>query len=139
MGKQNTKNLSIIDRELQVEGTISSKGSLVIKGTVTGTLVGESVVIAEEGVVRADASVISITIGGSFEGDIRASNELVILSTGKCSGKVVCKNIVVESGGILDAGVSCTVTDHLPPETKKLQETKNLPGKTDKSDEINLT
>lgn len=100
-------NISIIDEGLTVDGTISAKGKLVIKGTVKGTLVGETVIVAEEGVISADTKVESITIGGKFEGELSASNELIILSTGSCGGKVVCKNLVVEAGGILNAEVNC--------------------------------
>ena len=101
------KDFSIIDRELTVDGTVSTKGRLVIKGVVKGTLIGETVVIAEEGAVFGDTKVNSMTIGGTFEGEIRASKELIILSTGNCSGKIVCKDFVVEAGGILNAHVTC--------------------------------
>jgi cytoskeletal protein CcmA (bactofilin family) len=105
--KNKSKDFSIIDRELTVDGTISSKGKLVIKGVVKGTLIGETVIIAEEGKVFADTKASSMTIGGTFEGEIRASKELIILSTGNCSGKVVCKDFVVEAGGVLNAQVNC--------------------------------
>ena len=102
-----SKNLSIIDCDLVVEGTISSKGRLVIKGTVKGDIHAETVVIAEEGTVLCTAKVVGITIGGTFEGDLEASEELIILSTGCCTGRVVCKDLIVESGGILNAEVTC--------------------------------
>lgn len=102
-----SKNLSIIDRDIVVDGTISSKGQLVIKGTVKGTIHGETVVIAEEGAVYCDLKVTGITIGGTFEGELEASEELVILSTGYCAGRVVCKDLIVESGGVLNAEVTC--------------------------------
>ena len=102
-----SKNFSIIDKGLTVEGTVSCKGQLVIKGTVKGILEGESVVITEDGAAYADTKVSSLTIGGIFEGKVAASEELIILSTGKCSGTVICKNLVVEVGGILNAEVSC--------------------------------
>lgn len=105
--KNKSKDFSIIDKELTVDGTISSKGKLVIKGIVKGTLIGETVIIAEEGKVFADTKASSMTIGGTFEGEIRASKELVILATGNCSGKVVCKDFVVEAGGVLNAQVNC--------------------------------
>ena len=101
-----------------VEGKISRKGTLVIKGTVTGTLVGDTVVIAEEGALIAQTKVSSITIGGRFEGDITASNELILLSTGNCSGTVACKDLTVESGGRLNAKVSYVPSRRkLPDET----------------------
>ena len=106
--KDQSKRMSIIDRELTVEGTVSFKGQLIVKGAVNGNLYGDNVIIAEEGVVRAQASVSQITIGGTFEGELNASDKLTILSTGKCSGKITCKTFAVESGGILNAAVNCT-------------------------------
>lgn len=103
-----SKNISIIDKDLVVDGAVSTKGKLIIKGTVKGTLAGEIVIIAKEGGVYADTEVKSITIGGMFNGEVKASEELIILSTGNCAGKVTCKDLVVESGGILNASVTCT-------------------------------
>jgi cytoskeletal protein CcmA (bactofilin family) len=104
-----SKNLSIIDSDIVVDGTITSKGKLVIKGTVKGEIDGETVIIAEEGAVYSRARVAGMTIGGFFEGEIEATKELIILSTGTCAGTVVCKDLIVESGGILNAEVTCTV------------------------------
>lgn len=108
MGKKNTKNLSIIDKELKIEGSISSTGKLIIKGQIHGTIDGDVVIIAEDGNVSSSATkVSSITIGGNFQGEVSASKELIILSTGRCAGKVECKDLIVENGGILNAEVSC--------------------------------
>ncbi len=106
---KNKENFSILDEGLMVEGTISCKGKMVIKGTVKGTLMGESVVIGEKGAVYADMKAGSVTVGGVFEGKIRALEELIILSTGNCEGKVVCKDLVIEPGGVLNAEVSSLV------------------------------
>lgn len=103
-----SKNISIIDQGAIVDGTFSCKGRLVIKGTVKGTLLGDIVIIAKEGAVYADIKAASITIGGIFEGEIEGADELIILSTGNCSGKIICKNLNVEAGGILNAEVTCT-------------------------------
>lgn len=114
-----TENISIIDKGLIVDGTVSAKGKLVIKGTVKGTLVGETVIVAKEGVISADTKVTSITVGGTFDGELEASNELIILSTGTCTGKMICKNLIVESGGKLNAGVACTTAQNTNQDTKK--------------------
>ncbi len=108
MGKKESKNLSIIDTELKIDGAISSAGKLIIKGQVKGTIEGDAVIIAEGGVVNSSSTkVSSLTIGGSFQGELDASNELVILSTGTCAGKVVCHDLIVENGGVLNADVAC--------------------------------
>lgn len=118
--KDKSKNFSIVDKGLVVDGTVSCKGKLIIKGTVKGKLEGETVIIAEEGAAYAETAVRSMTIGGKFEGHIQASNELIILSSGVCSGKVVCKNLVVEAGGILNAEVKCTNFQEVRPPAEKV-------------------
>ncbi len=102
-----SKNFSIIDNGLTVDGTVSCNGKLVIKGTVKGILEGETIIIAKEGAAYADTKVKSMTIGGKFEGKIQCSDELLILSTGNCSGQIVCNDLVVEAGAVLNAEVSC--------------------------------
>jgi len=104
--KNISEDLSIIDKELTVDGTVSTSGRLIVKGILKGTVIGNNVVIAEEGSVYANAKVASMTIGGTFEGEIRALKKLILLSTGKCAGKVVCKDLVVEIGAILNAQVT---------------------------------
>ncbi|MFA5905628.1 MAG: polymer-forming cytoskeletal protein [Desulfobacula sp.] len=111
MGTKNSKNLSIIDKELKIEGSITSSGKLIIKGQVTGTIDGDVIIIAEDGQVNSSSTkVSSITIGGNFKGEVTASKELIILSTGTCAGKVECKDLIVENGGILNAEVTCKTT-----------------------------
>ena len=105
--KKMSEDFSIIDKELTIDGTVSTTGRLIVKGILKGTIIGENVVIAEEGSVYANVKVASMTIGGTFEGEIRALKKLILLSTGKCTGKVVCKDLVIETGAILNAQVTC--------------------------------
>ncbi len=117
MGTKNSKNLSIIDKELRIEGSISSSGKLIIKGQVTGTIEGDVVIIAEDGQVNSSLTkVSSMTIGGNFKGELIASKELIILSTGTCAGKVECKDLIVENGGVLNAEVTCKTTSKISTE-----------------------
>jgi cytoskeletal protein CcmA (bactofilin family) len=106
--KKQQKNISIIDKELTIDGSVSFKGQLIIKGAVRGNLNGETVVIAEEGSVHADAKARNITVAGTFEGVLRVHEKLVVLSTGSCSGKIMYKDMEVETGGILNAEVTRT-------------------------------
>jgi cytoskeletal protein CcmA (bactofilin family) len=105
--KDDQKKFSIIDEGFTVDGTVTGKGRLVIKGTVKGAVTGDNVVIAEEGSVFAEAKANVMTIGGTFEGQVEVDKELIVLTTGKCSGQVKCKDLVVEAGGKLNASVTC--------------------------------
>ena len=112
-----TDTISIIDRGLTVDGVISSRGKLIIKGTVKGSIDGDALVVAREGVVHADTNVVRMTVGGRYEGELRASEELIVLKTGSCSGKIVCKNLAIEAGGLLNGDIAC-----LSPTTKVIKE-----------------
>ena len=98
--------LSIIDDGFSVEGTIEFSGELLIRGRVGGKVKGDTVTIAEEGAADADMKVHRLTIGGRFQGDVHADEELVLLATGQCDGRVQCRNLVVHEGGRLNADVS---------------------------------
>lgn len=118
--RKNTRNLSIIDKELRIDGSIESCGKLIIKGEVRGTIEGEVVVIAQDGEVNSNLTkVSSMTIGGRFQGELIASKELIILATGSCSGKIVCQDLIVENGGILNADVSCKTSSKMEPAKKE--------------------
>ena len=115
MFEKKSNDFSIIDKGLTVEGTVCCKGKLIVKGTLKGKLNGENVIIAKDGAVYADTTAINISVGGIFEGVIRSVHELVILSSGICSGKVNCQSLALEPGGILNAEVNC-----LSDEAKKM-------------------
>jgi cytoskeletal protein CcmA (bactofilin family) len=100
------ENISIIDNGVTVDGMLSTRGKLIIKGTVKGGLEGTEVIIAAEGAVYAETRAASITVGGVFEGELNVSEELKILPNGSCSGKIVCKDLVVEAGGKLNGEVT---------------------------------
>ncbi len=100
-------DISIIDAGLKIKGVFSYKGKLVVNGMVEGIINGENLVIAEGGVVVANANVHSVSVGGKFEGELTALNEIVIMPTGICSGKFLCKSLVVQEGGLIDGDVKC--------------------------------
>jgi cytoskeletal protein CcmA (bactofilin family) len=107
LAKQKSKSISILDRDLTFEGILSSRGTLIIRGTFEGSLSGERIVISRSGAVRGDTKAERVTVAGSFDGPLEVAGELVIRSTGQCSGTLVCKTLAVEAGGVLNADVRC--------------------------------
>jgi len=117
--KEYQHKLSIIDRGLTLDGSVSFKGQLLVKGTVKGRLVGDQIVIAEGGRVQADTQASQITIGGVFRGSLSISEKMVLLSTGNCSGNIACRDMEVERGGILNGDISCNQEKQKPATTGK--------------------
>lgn len=107
------ETISILDAGLTAEGSLSFRGRLVIRGSFRGRLAGETIIIGEGGEVYADVRAGSVTVGGHLEGKIRAMHALTILPSGACHGKVICRDLVVEPGGILNAEVT-RLSDQMP-------------------------
>lgn len=101
------KELSIIETDLFVEGTVTSKGRMIIRGVVKGSLCAEEAVIAKGGALFGEVEASRLTVAGLFEGEMKRVEELLVLSTGKCFGKIVCDNLTVERGGSLNADIAC--------------------------------
>jgi cytoskeletal protein CcmA (bactofilin family) len=120
-----SNGFSVIDKDMEVKGDFSCNGRMVVRGSLKGSIKAESVVIADEAEVYADTKVKSMVIGGMFEGDINAAEEVTILSTGNCSGKVECKNLVIEAGGVINAEVNCTFVKESVPENNCNHVNKN--------------
>ncbi len=71
-----------------------------------GYLEAEEVIVAEGGAVYADLRATRLTVNGLFDGCLWVSDDLSILARGKCLGRVTCKNLAVEAGGVLNADVT---------------------------------
>lgn len=110
--KDKGDTFSIIDKGMTIDGSLVGNGNLVVNGMVKGSITGQSVVISEGGQIAADTKVETMTVGGSFDGRVETSGQLVILATGRCTGEIVCGDLVVEAGGRLDARVTFTTPVH---------------------------
>lgn len=123
MANKNT-DISIFDSELRMKGAFSFTGRLILKGSFEGTVLGENLIIAKEGIVLAEINAKNVTIGGRFEGHINALNEVVIMSTGICAGKISCRSLVVETGGLLNGDIRCVKDIDMEYEREPLSEGK---------------
>jgi cytoskeletal protein CcmA (bactofilin family) len=101
------KKNSIVEKGLTIDGEVSFTGQLTVMGTVKGSLVGEHIVIAEEGVVVAETKATFITIAGTFRGRLTVAGQLLVLSTGNCSGIIECQDLQMEAGGVLNGNINC--------------------------------
>jgi cytoskeletal protein CcmA (bactofilin family) len=112
--RQPKKKLSVIEKGLTIDGSVSFRGELIIHGTVKGTLAGDHVVISEEGVVTAETRASLMIIGGTFRVRLRVSGKLVLLSTGNCSGIIECRDLEMASGALLNGEINCIQMNKSP-------------------------
>ncbi|MBC8389454.1 MAG: polymer-forming cytoskeletal protein [Actinobacteria bacterium] len=98
-----SKSLTIIAEGVIVEGKIRSRGSTRIDGKVDGDIVSQKdFIIGKEGKVKATVKTANAVIAGSFQGEMVASGEVEITSTGKFIGNLTQKDalLTVSKGGL---------------------------------------
>ena len=85
------------------DGTMRFSKSLKIDGTFKGNIESSGFLYIEEGaLVRADIKVGSIVIGGVIHGNIIASKNLEMLSTGKVYGNIKTAKLRIADGVVFE-------------------------------------
>ena len=102
----------VVGREICLSGEITSCDRLVVEGRVEATLIGaRALEVAQGGVFRGRAEVKEADIAGMFEGDLTATERLLIRSGGKVSGSVRYGRVVIESGGEIGGDMQALSAD----------------------------
>src|SRR5690625_6714324 len=91
----------------RIEGKFEIADSLEVQCEIGGELdVGGSLVIGERGSVTANVRTVDAIIMGTYEGDMIASGNVEITSTGRVVGKLKTDALVIAKGGVLNGNVS---------------------------------
>ena len=101
---------SIIGSGLIVKGDISSKGTLRVDGKVEGSISANgSVVIGENGVVKANITADHIIVGGTVRGNVTAREKVQIILKGRLHGDVQTQpgKLIIADGAVFEGG--CTM------------------------------
>lgn len=98
--------LSIVGEDAKLEGKFEIADSIQIECEVGGELaVGGKLVIGEKGVVRANVRTVDAIIMGQYEGDMVATGNVEIASTGRVGGNIETDSLVIAKGGFFNGNV----------------------------------
>lgn len=99
-----TDNLdTLIGSKTIFEGVLMSNGSISIEGTVKGKIECKgSVVVGQEGKVRANIVAENVLVGGKVNGQITANDKLEITSAGRVKGDIETTRLVIAEGVVFE-------------------------------------
>jgi cytoskeletal protein CcmA (bactofilin family) len=124
------KITGFFDKDTEIKGELSFKGSFRIDGRFKGKVDSDSMlIIGDSGKVDADIKIGYMVIDGEVKGNIQASERVEIHSNGRVIGTITTPKLVVEEGAYLEA--TCQTTDKMPPPSPE----KSTP-KEDKEKEV---
>ena len=91
---------AIIGRSIQINGDVKGGEDLLIEGDVSGTveLKNNALTVGKEGKVKADIYARSITVDGTTEGDLFASERISIRSSANVRGNLLAPRVSLEDG-----------------------------------------
>jgi cytoskeletal protein CcmA (bactofilin family) len=94
--------VSVIARDLHLEGTLSSGGSIHVEGTVVGTIqAGRLVHVAEGGIVEGDIEAHEAILSGEVNGSIIADGRVEVHAAAVIHGDITTPRLVVNEGGVV--------------------------------------
>jgi cytoskeletal protein CcmA (bactofilin family) len=98
--------LTIVGEHAKMEGKFDIADSIQIECEVGGELnVGGKLVIGEKGVVNANVQTVDAVIMGVYEGNMVATGNVEIATTGRVSGNIRTDSLVISKGGFFNGNV----------------------------------
>jgi cytoskeletal protein CcmA (bactofilin family) len=101
-----TEGIVVIGRGTKISGQIADCAKLEIQGTVEGTIVADSIVVREGGVVKGEVRAVHAEIHGLFEGQLVVQDTLDVRGTGHVEGDLSYGKLAVAMGGYISGKVS---------------------------------
>jgi cytoskeletal protein CcmA (bactofilin family) len=98
--RSGTGQFAVIGRSIQINGDVKGDEDLMIEGDVSGTveLRNHSLTVGKEGKVKANIFARSITIDGTTEGDMFASERISVRATANVRGNLLAPRVSLEDG-----------------------------------------
>jgi cytoskeletal protein CcmA (bactofilin family) len=95
-----TGQFAVIGRSIQINGDVKGDEDLMIEGDVSGTveLRNHSLTVGKEGKVKANIFARSITVDGTTEGDMFASERIAVRATAHVRGNLLAPRVSLEDG-----------------------------------------
>lgn len=116
---------TLIGRNASVQGDIVFSGGLHIDGRITGNVRGEpgapaALSVSEHGLVEGSVEAPTVTLNGRVNGDILASERVVLGAKARVQGNVVY--------GVIEMAMGAEISGKLVPQGGKVQSSAP-PGK----------
>ena len=104
------KITGFFDKDTEIKGDLSFKGTFRVDGRFKGKVNSESIlIIGDSGKVEADIKIGQLIINGEIKGNIQASDKVEVNSNGRVFGTIITPKLAVEEGAYLEA--NCQTTD----------------------------
>lgn len=94
---------TLIGKNTSFEGTLNAEGTVRIDGKIQGDVqVKGDVFIGDTCQVVGNITASNIVVGGHIKGNIMAHEQLRLTSTGKITGDISVKSLIIDENGVFE-------------------------------------
>jgi cytoskeletal protein CcmA (bactofilin family) len=110
---------TIVGRETEFKGVLTSSGIIRIDGRVEGEVIHKGdIAIGETGTVNASIKARNVTIAGTVTGNVDAAGRLELLPTARLFGDITVSALVISEGAVFRGGSEMKAQDKPPGHAK---------------------
>ena len=107
-GSKDEKVTTILADDLEIQGTIKFKSSLMITGIFNGEIISEGLlIVGPTAKVTATITTKNLISHGEIQGDVTASEQVILKKTAVHNGNITAPDIAIESGSLFNG--SCII------------------------------
>lgn len=128
---------TVVGSNVKLQGILKDTESIIIHGQLDGEIgSNESIMIAEHALVKGPVTGDVVTIAGNVKGAVEAKSKLEILPTGRVTGSIMAKELIIQSGAIFNGKITMPEDKNAADakEVKDVFGTKDLYGTTVKEE-----
>lgn len=107
---------TIIGLNTEMEGTISSQGSVRIDGKLQGDVnIKGNLIVGDHGFLEGGVTAKSVVIAGKIKGNVNAFEKIEINKNGKLIGDITSKYVIIEEGSEFTGYCKMDKAEDKPP------------------------
>ena len=130
--------LTVTGDSAKIEGKFTIADSLQIECEIGGELeVGGRLVIGQRGIVRANVRTVDALIMGTYEGNMIATGNVEIATSGRVLGNLQTDSLVIEKGGFFNGNVTKSDKKPVVVETPRKEVLSAFAGDKKEPEDVN--
>ena len=120
---------AVIGPSITIKGDVTGDEDLMIQGRIEGSvdLTQHNVTIGSSGRVKAGVKGRMVVVEGEVEGDLQATEQIILRNTAKVEGSLSAPRVALEDGAVFRGGIDMDSTKKAAPNTNA-QPTTIKPG-----------
>jgi cytoskeletal protein CcmA (bactofilin family) len=106
---------TILADDLEIQGIMKFKKSLMIKGVLKGEIISEGLlIVGHTAKVEATITTKNLISYGEIKGDVTASEQVILKGTAVHNGNVTTRSIMIENGSVFNGSCMMKAKDINP-------------------------